>query len=320
MQRVTELPLPPARPTDAHKGTFGKVLIIAGSRGMSGAAALSGLGALRGGAGLVFVASPESMQPVVAGIEPSYLTIGLPENNQGRLGRGATSLVCEQCHGKSVVAIGPGLGDSREVDKLVTTLYRDLPQPVVVDADALNALARTGANLAEHAGPRVLTPHPGEFARLVTAVPRVDVPTHEWEQMKVDVEPDAGRASPHGNAGVHSLASDDRERAAAEFAARYGVVLLLKGAGTVVTDGDRVYVNPTGNSGLATGGTGDVLTGLIAAILAQGLAPFEAAQLGAWMHGRAGDLAAGELSQPGLIASDLPRYLPRVWKELEQRE
>jgi NAD(P)H-hydrate epimerase len=155
---------------------------------------------------------------------------------------------------------------------------------MVVDADALNALATQTARLTQHAGPRILTPHPGEFARLIGS----DIPT------------------------VQSA----RQKLASEFAARHEIVVVLKGRGSVVTDGARTAVNATGNSGMATGGTGDVLTGLIAALLAQGMEPFDAARLGVRLHGLAGDLAAAELSEPGLIASDLPRYLPRAWREL----
>lgn len=278
------LPLPPTRPGDAHKGTFGRVLIVAGSRGMTGAAALAGQGALRGGAGLVYVAVPESCVPIVAGIEPSYLTIPLPESSTGRLGRGAADCVNNAAPGMTAVAVGPGLGSSRGVEQAVLSLYRELPQSLVVDADGLNVLARRRGSLAGPAGPRILTPHPGEFARLTGRE------TSEVQQHRADL--------------------------AREFAGAFGVVLVLKGAGTIITDGERLHVNPSGNSGLATGGTGDVLTGLLTALLAQGMSPLEAAQLAVWMHGRAGDLAAAELSQPGLIASDLPRYLGRVWREL----
>ncbi len=284
---VVALPEIPSRPAEGHKGSFGRVLIVAGSRGMSGAAALAGLGALRGGAGLVYLAVPHSVVPIVAAIEPSYLTIALPESRGGRIGRGAIARLVEPCRRMNALAIGPGLGQSRGVEKVVASLYAGLAQPLVVDADGLNALAIMPEQVGEHAGPRILTPHPGEFARLT------------------GVE-------------IHDVQSR-REELAAAFAADHGVIVLLKGPGTVVTDGERVYVNTTGNSGMGTGGTGDVLTGLITALLAQGLPPFEAAQLGAWMHGRAGDLAAAECSQPGLVASDLPRYLGRVWLELAAR-
>lgn len=283
VQRVTTLPQPPRRPADSHKGTFGRVLIVAGSRGMSGAAVLCGQGALRGGAGLVYVATPELILPIVAAGEPSFLTLPMLDDD-GQLARGASGQFDTAMSGKNAAAIGPGLGSSKAVNKFVDHVHRTCPLPMVLDADALNAFAALKTNLREAAGPRILTPHPGEFARL------------------------CGRDITEIQA--------NRETLAVEFAAQAGVVLVLKGAGTIVTDGNRVFTNTTGNSGMSTGGTGDVLTGLIASLLAQGMTPFAAAQLGVFLHGRAGDLAADELSQPGLIASDLPLFLAKAWRTL----
>jgi hydroxyethylthiazole kinase-like uncharacterized protein yjeF len=285
-ERVTDLPELPARKTDSHKGSFGRALLIVGSQGMSGAACLSGLGALRGGAGLVFVAVPNGIVSIVAGSEPSYLTIPLPEDEAGRLHASATETLQDEVTKPDVIAVGPGCGQSQAVTDIVTWLYRDIDKPLVVDADGLNALATLDAMPAA-AGPRILTPHPGEFARLTGT----DIKTVQQA----------------------------REEMAAEFAAAHDCVVLLKGAGTIITDGHRLAVNSTGNSGMATGGSGDVLTGLIAALLAQGLPAFEAAQLAAHLHGLAGDLAAAELSEPGLIASDLPRYLPAAWLRMSAR-
>lgn len=286
MRMIDQLPLAPVRPADAHKGTFGRVLVIGGSRGMSGAPSLAGLGALRGGAGLVFVAVPSEILPIVAAIEPSYLTIPLAtEEEHGCLAAEGLTGLRRACEGKDAIALGPGLGTSRGVAVIVNSLFAELPQPMVVDADALNVLAVNGGvgrPAPSTAGPRILTPHPGEFARLIGS----DIATVQRQRMKL----------------------------AAEFAAAHGGIVVLKGQGTVITDGDRVAINRTGNPGMATGGSGDVLTGLIAALLAQGLPPFEAAQLGAHLHGLAGDLAAAELSQPGLIASDLPRFLTLAWQ------
>ena len=288
MRLIDTLPSLPTRPTDAHKGSFGRVLVIGGSRGMSGAPSLAGLGALRGGAGLVYVAVPSEILPIVAAIEPSYLTIPLATDEEhGCLSADGLTGLRKACDGKDAIAIGPGLGTSRGVTSIVATLFAELPQPMVMDADALNVLAASGGvgrRSPNTAGPRILTPHPGEFARLIGR----DIATVQSQRAKL----------------------------AAEFAAAHGVIVLLKGQGTVITDGDRVAINRTGNPGLATGGSGDVLTGLIAALLAQGLEPFEAAQLGAHLHGLAGDLAAAELSQPGLIASDLPRFLAAAWRRM----
>ena len=281
IRRVTDLPAPPERSADSHKGTYGRVLIVGGSRGMSGAACLAGLGALRGGAGLVSVAVPEAILPIVAAMEPSYLTIPLPEDAEGRLAAGAYDHLQQLLASQSAVAIGPGWGQSDELTMLARRLYTEVALPLVVDADGLNALAKLPDVLASPPAPRILTPHPGEFSRLCGASMR------EIQQ--------------------------DREQMAVEFARERRVILVLKGHRTLVTDGDRLYENTTGNPGMATGGTGDVLTGLITSLAAQGMTAFEAAQLGVYLHGLAGDLAATELSQPGLIASDLPRYLGAAW-------
>lgn len=284
MIRLTELPPPPLRPAEAHKGTFGRVLILAGSPGMSGAAVLAGRGALRGGAGLVYIASPASVVPIIAASEPGYLIVSLSESPASGIDRDGRSIALARSQEMSALAVGPGCGRSRGFVALCRRLYRDAPSPLVLDADGLNAFAAASDALVHHAGPRILTPHPGEFARLT------------------------GRPAPS--------TPDERITQAVELATRSRAVVALKGAGTVVTDGERVFVNSTGNCGMATGGSGDVLTGLLAALLAQGMSALDAARLGVWMHGRAGDIAAATGSQPGLIASDLPDALCDVWREL----
>ncbi len=252
---------------------------------MAGAASLTGLGSLRGGAGLVYLAVPVGIANTVSAVEPSYLTYPLAEDADGRIAADPREEPFPTLlNGKDALAIGPGLGLSRNVSKIVARLYEKFDGPAVIDADALNALSKSPKSLARPGGPRVLTPHPGEFARLIESDIRA--------------------------------VQADRENLAAKFAADHGVVLLLKGHRTIVTDGRRVAVNETGNSGMATGGVGDVLTGLIAALLGQKMKPFEAAQFGAHLHGLAGDLAADELSKPGLIASDLARYLAYAWKRV----
>ncbi len=291
VQHILDLPALPPRPHDGHKGTFGRVLIIAGQKGMSGAACLSGLAALRGGAGLVFLAVPESLLPFVAGYEPSYLTIPLPEDTHGRLSHQAIEALKDAVQKADAIAIGPGLGQSEDLAKLVAWLSISVPKSMVLDADALNLLAKTPELLDQfpmaETGPipRILTPHPGEFSRLI------DQPIREIER--------------------------DREALAAEFAERHNIVLVLKGHRTIITDGHRLAINTTGNSGMATGGTGDVLTGLITALLAQNMPPFYAAHLAAHLHGLAGDLAGKDLTEPALIASDLPKYLPQAWKQCQ---
>jgi ADP-dependent NAD(P)H-hydrate dehydratase len=275
------LPQLPPRAEDAHKGDFGLALIVGGSRGMAGAVGLAGMAALRGGAGLVRLAVPDVVLDTVAAFEPSYMTVGLPADAHGRISATAFDKILELADAATVVACGPGLGRSWELDELVGRLYQELARPMVVDADALNALSEEPDGLIRPGGPRILTPHPGEFARLL------------------------GKRQ----------AAGERESAAVELAARCGVVVVLKGHGTRITDGKRCVKNTTGNPGMATGGAGDVLTGLIAALACQGLEPFDAARLGVHLHGLAGDLAAAALGQVSMIASDLVRFLPDAFKQ-----
>ncbi len=276
--------LPPRKP-DAHKGDFGVALIVGGSRGMAGAAALAGMAALRGGAGRVRLAVPDVVLETVAGFEPSYMTEPLPSDAAGRIAYAALDRIAELAETATVVACGPGLGRSADLDRLVVRLYREIARPMVFDADALNALAVEPEMLDRPGGPRILTPHPGEFARLV---------------------------------GV-KLDGAEREQAAVELAARCGVVVVLKGHATLVTDGVRRAINATGNPGMATGGTGDVLTGLVTALACQGLEPFDAARLGVHLHGLAGDLAVEDIGEVSLVAADLVEYLPEAFQEVDAR-
>lgn len=287
MNWIATLPRLPARPRAGHKGTFGKVLIVAGSRGMSGAAVLAGRAALRGGAGLVQVAVPESIQPSVAAAEPCYLTTGLPETTAGTLAGSAWPRLRELVAWADVVAVGPGIGAGQGTQFLVERLLATVERPLIVDADGLNAwaeLRRQGRELNPKSPSFVITPHPGEFARLAGATPKDQA---------------------------------ERTTAAWAWATANPGVLVLKGAGTLVTDGRHIYRNATGNPGLATGGTGDVLTGLLAALVAQGLAAFDAAQAAVHVHGLAGDLAAQVRGEAGLIATDLIDHLPAALRTLE---
>jgi NAD(P)H-hydrate epimerase len=287
---VTSTPLPqlPDRRPDSHKGDYGRALVVGGSRGMSGAISLAGLATLRSGAGLVTLAVARNIQDVVASFNPSYMTHALSDDGE-RLVAAAADDVLALARGMTALALGPGLGRSPALTEFVARLYCEVTQPMVVDADGLFALAERPDALAAPGGPRVLTPHPGEFARLAGASP----------------------------------GAKDQERAAVagELASASGsstTIVVLKGHHTVVTDGSRVSINQTGNPGLATGGSGDVLTGVITALVCQGLAPFDAARLGAAVHGLAGDLAAEELGQVSLIASDLVDYLPVAFRALGQ--
>jgi hydroxyethylthiazole kinase-like uncharacterized protein yjeF len=276
-------PLPRLAPraAESHKGDFGRALLIGGSQGMAGAIAMAGMAALRSGAGLVKLATPSACQPTVAGFEPGAMTVALPCDADGRIAREALPILQEFAREATAVAVGPGLGHSDALLEVVSWFYQNLPQPMVVDADGLNALAKQPKVLSKAGGPRVLTPHPGEFGRLI---------------------------------GREKIPAQERESLARDFATRTGAVVVLKGHRSVITDGKQLALNTTGNPGMATGGTGDVLTGIISALLCQKLSPYDAARLGAHVHGLAGDLAAAELGEVGMIARDLIEYLPTAWQ------
>jgi hydroxyethylthiazole kinase-like uncharacterized protein yjeF len=267
--RTSAVPRLPARRADAHKGTFGTVLVLAGSDGMLGAAILCARGALRGGAGLVRAALPRNLMAPFTVAVPAATTLPRP----------APARLPSALGGASAVVAGPGLGATAAVRALVLALLRMAAVPVVLDADALNVLAPLRAPLPGRA-PKVLLPHPGEAARLLGCA-------------VADVQ-------------------RDRVAAARQLAQRSGAVAVLKGHGTLVADGRRLFRNRTGNPGMATGGSGDVLAGLLGALLAQGMAPFPASCLAVHAHGRAGDLVARRLSQAGLCAEDLPLAIAEV--------
>jgi NAD(P)H-hydrate epimerase len=279
--RVTPLP---RRKPESNKGDYGRVLVVAGSQGMSGAAILCASAALRGGAGLVKVAVPADVLPVVAAGNPCYMTVPLPGDEQGRLSPEAARAAVALVEGNDVLAVGPGLGRAPGVSQVVFELLEKTHLPMVLDADGLNAMQGHTSRLKARPAPLILTPHPGEFARLLGS----DVATVQ----------------------------SNREKCPRQFAFEHQLIVVLKGQGTVVTDGRRVYVNDTGNPGMATGGTGDVLTGLIAALLGQGIDPFPAAQLGVHVHGLAGDLARDAVGEASLIASDLLTYLPAAFRRV----
>jgi ADP-dependent NAD(P)H-hydrate dehydratase len=279
-ERIETVPTLPPRPRDSNKGRFGSVLVVAGSRGMAGAAALCGAAALRSGAGLVRIATPAEVQPTVASFEPSYMTYPLPCDENGLIQLTTAQPILERLvKTASVIAVGPGLGQSDDIRQLVRFLISAAGKPLVIDADGLNALAGQTDLLSGLSHPVIVTPHPGEFARLI-------------------------------GAQIAEVQSDRIGRATRMAALSESLVVVLKGAGTVVTDGARYYINTTGNPGMATGGTGDVLTGVIAALLAQNLTPFEAAQIGVFIHGLAGDIARDQNGEIGMIAGDLIDALP----------
>ena len=260
---------------------------------MAGAPALTGMAAVKSGAGLVEVLVPDAVVGITAGFDPCVMTGGLPCDPDGTLAYTAEPLLGKRLAAATAVAIGPGMGRSSGVAAIVQRVWRDLPQPAVFDADALWAMSEVEPpDRPRHAGGRVLTPHGGEMLRLLGHDP----------------------SSPRGR---------DRgwlEDAATAMAAAIDAIVVLKGAATLITDGTRQVHNETGNPGMATGGTGDVLTGVIVALLAQGLAPFEAARLGAWVHGRAGDLAADGVGEISMTARDLLDHLPAAFRAVVQSE
>ncbi len=278
------------RPAEAHKGLFGHVLVLGGSRGMSGASAMTATAALRAGAGLVTVAAPESAQPIIAARLSEAMTVALPED-QGALAESGFAELSEVAERADVMCVGPGATQNPQAQQLMVQALREIDKPTVVDADGLNALAGNADSVRQRQAALVLTPHPGECARLL------------------DRETDS--------------IQEDRIAAVRETAARYRAVCVLKGRRTLVADGRStkapipVAINTSGNPGMATGGSGDSLTGIIAALLAQRLDALDAACLGVYLHGRAGDLACTRRGEAGLIAGDIIEAIPDAIRELE---
>ena len=267
----------PDRDPFAHKGKFGKILLLCGSEGYTGAAALASMGALRSGAGLVFLGVPRSIYAIEAVKLAEPVVFPLPDAD-GKLSCEAIPEILERLPKMDAVLIGPGLGQSHGVSEVVKTVLEQAQCPVVLDADGINAAAKHVDILRGRTAPAILTPHDGEFARLGGVI------------------------------------GEDRVAAAEQMARELGCIMLLKGHHTVITDGSSTYINHTGNPGMAVGGSGDVLAGIIVSLLGQGIAPLEAAACGAWLHGAAGDRCAAELGQYGMLPTDMLNILPRLLK------
>jgi NAD(P)H-hydrate epimerase len=282
MKLIETIPKLKPRKPDVHKGDFGKVCIIGGSIGMSGAAALAGRAALRSGAGLVRVATPKSVLPIVASIEPSYTTIPLAEDSAGQISAKAINTILDAAGENDCLAFGPGIGISGALRSILETLLEQKQLRLLIDADGLNNLALIKDWPAKTKASLIVTPHPGEMKRLWAGLFREQMPP-------------------------------DRQDQAGKLAQRTKTIVALKGAGTVVTDGQKVYINKTGNPGMATAGSGDVLTGVITALIGQGLSNFDAAVLGVYIHGSAGDIAAEKFGQVSLIATDIIDSLPNAF-------
>ena len=267
------------RTVDSHKGDFGHLLVLAGARGKSGAALLSGGAALRVGTGLVTLAGPSSLNTIFSSVLVEAMTVPMPEREDGSLALNEHA-VAEAVQGKSAIAFGPGIGVSSDTIGLTRWLLLNSTLPLVIDADGINCLATDLSMLREAHVPVILTPHPGEMARLAKT----------------------------SNAQVQS----QRLEVARTFACEYRCYLVLKGSRTVIAAPDgKVWINPTGNPGMASGGMGDVLTGTISGLLAQGYAPDQACQIGVFLHGYVGDRAADEKGQVGILARDLIDRLPQ---------
>ena len=268
------------RESDGHKGTYGHVLIFGGSAGKSGAALLATRAAIRAGAGLVSTAVPADLVPLLEAASLESMTVELPITEDGHLGPPAKSALLAAASDKKAVAIGPGLGTAAPTVELVRGLVAEIDAPLVLDADGLNAFQGRIEELGSRTAPTALTPHPTELARLLGC-------------SKDDVQA-------------------DRPAAVREAVERSGAVVVLKGHRSLVGNADGIGINTTGNPGMATGGTGDVLTGLIAGLMAQGRSTIEASEIGVYAHGLAGDLAVAETGELSLAASDLLQRLPEA--------
>ena len=267
----------PDRDPWGHKGTFGKVLLLCGSRGFTGAAYLAAMGALRSGAGLTFLGVPESIYAIEAVKLNEPVVFPLPEDD-GKLSLYAVSEIQKRLPQMDAVLIGCGLGQSEGTLAVVEAVLEKSQCPVVVDADGINVLTAHKDILRRRTAPTILTPHEGEFLRF--------------------------------GGGI----GQDRMASAAYFAREWNCILVLKGHETCITDGQTGYINHTGNPGMAVGGSGDVLAGILVSLLGQGIEPLQASACGVWLHGAAGDLCAGEMGQYGMLPTDMLQVLPRLLK------
>lgn len=265
----------PPRNSQSHKGDYGRILLLCGSRGYTGAAALAAMGALRSGAGVVYLMVPESIYDIEASKlwEPVIIPAA---DEKGMLSSAAAEEIMQYLPRMDAVLIGPGLGQSEGTLAVVRRVLEQYTGPVVLDADGINVLSGHKDILRDRTAPTILTPHMGEFLRI------------------------GGKNLP------------DRVQAARELSRELGCIVLLKGHRTVITDDKTCFVNETGNPGMATGGSGDVLAGIIVSLLGQGLAPLDAAACGAYLHGASGDLAAEQMGQYGMLPQDMLRFLPRL--------
>ena len=272
------LALFPPRLNNTHKGNYGKDLLLCGSQGYTGAASFAAMGALRVGAGLVFLALPESIYTIEAIKLNEPIVLALPDED-GKYAATAIQQIRTMMQGKDVILVGPGMGQSPNTAEITCSILREFQGTVILDADGINVMRDHIDILRERTYPTILTPHDGEFIRI------------------------GGNLAVNRISAVTSLAKD------------LGVIVLLKGYRTIITDGNSCYLNTTGNPGMATGGSGDILAGMITGLVGQGIAPIQAAACAAWLHGAAGDFCAEQIGQYGMLPSDILDVLPRLLKQ-----
>ena len=273
------------RPDDSNKGTLGSLLCICGSYGMAGAAIMAGKAALRCGIGLLKIAVPKSIYPVCATNILESVYYPLEETSNGVISSKNTDFLLEMCEKSSAVVIGCGLSVCDDTKNLVQSVITNCEKPLVIDADALNCICNKPEIFKNLKAPAIITPHPGEMARLLHSTPKT--------------------------------VNSNRENTAIDFAKKFGVVTVLKGAGTIIASPDgEVYINHTGNSGMATGGSGDVLSGIIGSLLAQGASPINSAAAGVFLHGTIGDLAAEKLGKISMLPTDMIDMIPTAYLKL----
>ncbi len=273
------------RPDDSNKGTLGSLLCICGSYGMAGAAIMAGKAALRCGIGLLKIAVPKSIYPVCATNILESVYYPLEETSNGVISSKNTDFLLEMCEKSSAVVIGCGLSVCDDTKNLVQSVITNCEKPLVIDADALNCICNKLEILKNLKAPAIITPHPGEMARLLHSTPKT--------------------------------VNSNRENTAIDFTKKFGVVTVLKGAGTIIASpAGEVYINHTGNSGMATGGSGDVLSGIIGSLLAQGASPINAAAAGGFLHGTIGDLAAEKLGKISMLPTDMIDMIPTAYLKL----
>ncbi|WP_294907281.1 NAD(P)H-hydrate dehydratase [uncultured Ruminococcus sp.] len=272
------------RPDDANKGTLGSLLCICGCYGMAGAAIMAGKAALRCGLGLLKTALPKSIYPIAASAIFESVFFPLEETSDGKISKSNIDFLLCEAEKSSAVLIGCGLSVCNDTEKLVNSFIENCTKPLVLDADALNCVAKNPDILKKAKAPIIITPHPGEMARLVNSTPKA--------------------------------VNENRAEIAADFAKEYGVVTVLKGSGTIIASPEgRVMINRTGNSGMATGGSGDVLAGMTGSLLAQGAKPFDAAAAAVYLHGLSGDIAAEKLGKISMLPTDLIDEIPQAFRK-----